>query len=410
MNSTSTDHIFQAPTMDTNHPHLFMYKPVKRSRKVMTLEKKLNVLDRLACGESAASIARELRVNESTIRTIKRSDAAIRASVARGQSKNSKVRYVHRDRNLERMERALNVWIDEQVQKGVPLITHMICEMARQFYKVYVEKYGTYDKDSTNGNLKELNFKASKGWFENFKKRYSMQKVKFFGGETSFANKETVEVLEHLKSVVQDGYFEFEDDDSGFGVRQSFTRVLDALEKDPSLPVPQYWKNFNITECLGDIRASLEETKPLNLNACWRIACATAEVRRVMLTLGDEEDVGDESAAVATQPESSAGGMGCIEEVYLQPDVLIKEEVEDVPEEDALEEDVKVANEEVRIEEAIPTLQDLNKGMMMAFNLAEFFQEMDPNAGRGELFKRGLESLLEPYKVMWQGYFDDLKS
>lgn len=45
---------------------------VKRKRNVMTLETKIQLLDCLAAGETYASVSKKFKVNESTVRTIKK--------------------------------------------------------------------------------------------------------------------------------------------------------------------------------------------------------------------------------------------------------------------------------------------------------------------------------------------------
>jgi hypothetical protein len=49
-----------------------MEVPMKRPRTVLTLETKLNIIQRLENGETAASLGRLYNVNESSIRTIKK--------------------------------------------------------------------------------------------------------------------------------------------------------------------------------------------------------------------------------------------------------------------------------------------------------------------------------------------------
>ena len=61
----------------------------KRQRKVMTLCEKLELLNRLARGESAASVGRHYRINESTVRYIHKNESHIRASVAGSASQSA---------------------------------------------------------------------------------------------------------------------------------------------------------------------------------------------------------------------------------------------------------------------------------------------------------------------------------
>jgi len=64
----------------------FMDSPMKKPRTVLTLETKLNIIQRLENGETAASLGRFYNVNESSIRTIKKNAERIRNSVAQSCS------------------------------------------------------------------------------------------------------------------------------------------------------------------------------------------------------------------------------------------------------------------------------------------------------------------------------------
>ncbi|KAG7175725.1 CENPB DNA-binding domain containing protein 1-like 18 [Homarus americanus] len=84
----------------------------KKSRKVMTLAKKIKILDRLCDGAHVAKLACENSVNESTIRTIRSCEDKICASVKASASLSAKAAQVpRRDHYLEKMEKILNIWI-----------------------------------------------------------------------------------------------------------------------------------------------------------------------------------------------------------------------------------------------------------------------------------------------------------
>ncbi|KAI1888220.1 hypothetical protein AGOR_G00182770 [Albula goreensis] len=170
-------------------------KPTKRARNVMTLEKKLDVVNRLGRGESAASVARLMGVNESTIRTIKKSEAAIKASIASGTAASAKVTYMPRDPIIEKMEKALNVWIEDQTQKKVTLNSAVIREQALRMY------------ECLGGSSAWPAFQASKGWFERFLHRYSLRKRKLVGEAASVDHGAAETYPEQLKKLIEDkGY------------------------------------------------------------------------------------------------------------------------------------------------------------------------------------------------------------
>lgn len=141
---------------------------IKRAKSVMSLECKIKVLDELADGKSKSAVARQFGVNESTIRSIKSCEKAIRTSVASGTNTSLKVSYVARDPNIEKMEKALNIWMEDQAQKKMPVNIHHIRDKAKRIYRALANKSGADPKK----------FQASRGWYENYKKRYYLRDVK----------------------------------------------------------------------------------------------------------------------------------------------------------------------------------------------------------------------------------------
>ena len=117
-------------------------KGAKRARNVLTLQKKVEILDKLARGESAASVGRLYGVNESTVRTIRKSEATIRSSVAAGTSKSAKVSFMPRDKCLVKMEKALALWMDDMEQRHVPMDTNIVKSKALSLFKKFKEEAG----------------------------------------------------------------------------------------------------------------------------------------------------------------------------------------------------------------------------------------------------------------------------
>jgi hypothetical protein len=63
----------------------------ERTGKLKILEKQIYVVELFECGESAASVGRHFHINESSVRTIKLSRAAIRANAEANAPKNAKL-------------------------------------------------------------------------------------------------------------------------------------------------------------------------------------------------------------------------------------------------------------------------------------------------------------------------------
>ena len=81
----------------------------------MQLSEKIKILDRLKTRERASSIGRSFNINESTVRLIKKNEAAIRAGVTASASVSAKTVCQVRNKSLEETERALNIWIEDMI-------------------------------------------------------------------------------------------------------------------------------------------------------------------------------------------------------------------------------------------------------------------------------------------------------
>ncbi|XP_034871826.1 tigger transposable element-derived protein 1-like [Mirounga leonina] len=147
---------------------------IKRRRRVMPLEDKMKILEKLEEGVSNTDVGRLFGVNESTVRTIKKNEKAIRASMESVSPVSSKVLCVPRDVNIEKMETELTFWVEDQTIGGRPLTLKAICSQAKRIYKQLVE---------TTGNGNPDKFHASKGWFEKFRNRYSLRNSRLMGEE-----------------------------------------------------------------------------------------------------------------------------------------------------------------------------------------------------------------------------------
>ncbi|GFU80341.1 hypothetical protein TNCV_3521161 [Trichonephila clavipes] len=87
----------------------------KPSKTAISLETKIAVLDRLGKGEGSTAIGKHLNLGESTVSAIKKNDAVIRKSVISGTKLSIKFASYTRDVLSERTEKAIAIWIEEQV-------------------------------------------------------------------------------------------------------------------------------------------------------------------------------------------------------------------------------------------------------------------------------------------------------
>uniref|UniRef100_UPI00358E955F tigger transposable element-derived protein 1-like n=1 Tax=Myxine glutinosa TaxID=7769 RepID=UPI00358E955F len=159
----------------------------KRQKKVMNLSQKVELLDLLLRGDSAASVGRHYGVHESTIRYIRKNEKAIRESVLASAVLSMTVVTHVRNVHVERMEKAFNIWIEDNMQKNMPLSGPLIREKAKQIYDHLSGAGGasTSDEPSDDGTISATSFTASRGWFHRFKEQYCLKNVKLSGERAS---------------------------------------------------------------------------------------------------------------------------------------------------------------------------------------------------------------------------------
>lgn len=136
----------------------------KRSKKVMTLIQKIEILDKLSDGETPTSLGRLYKVNESTIRYIKKNERHIRDSVKNSTPSNAKSTGLIRGRVLTRMEKALTDWLLDMRHQNISVDSNVIRGRA-------LSLYDHFRKTEKNPEQRNHPFNASRGWYMNFKRR-----------------------------------------------------------------------------------------------------------------------------------------------------------------------------------------------------------------------------------------------
>lgn len=162
----------------------------------------MKILDRLKSGEKVIIIAKDLNLNEATIRTIKRNEDRIRSTVSSGSpiSLNRTARI--KDTIMNKMEKCLMIWIEDCRSRSSPLNSYVIKQKAMKIYEHVKNLEGVSSNESH-----DREFKASKGWFDRFRRRFSLRNMKL-GGETASADMEAAQRFrEHLGKIIQEGNY-----------------------------------------------------------------------------------------------------------------------------------------------------------------------------------------------------------
>uniref|UniRef100_A0A1A9W8G6 HTH CENPB-type domain-containing protein n=1 Tax=Glossina brevipalpis TaxID=37001 RepID=A0A1A9W8G6_9MUSC len=140
-------------------------------RKFITIETKIQILERFQNQERLGDIARHFKLNESTIRTIKENEEKIRCSLSSRSSVLAKIISRPRAKIMEKMEQSLT-------KKRLPLDGNAFKQKALKIFNYLKEGQPSIDEDNHQ-------FVVSKGWFEKFKKRHSLHSSKIQGERAS---------------------------------------------------------------------------------------------------------------------------------------------------------------------------------------------------------------------------------
>ena len=135
-----------------------------RKRRVLTLEKKLEVIQELKNGKSQRLVRTLYSIPKSTVADIWKDREKIeRYVISSDCSSLAKRRCILREANFAKVDEACYVWFLQQRSKGAPVTGPILQEKALQFYSQF---YPESEKDS---------FKGSTGWLTKFISRHGIR-------------------------------------------------------------------------------------------------------------------------------------------------------------------------------------------------------------------------------------------
>ena len=166
----------------------------KRKTVVTTIELKKELIAKYEKGARITDIATEYGMAKSTVATILKKKEAIK-SIDVSFGVKSQVR---RPQAVEQVEKLLMLWINERQMAGDSMSEGIICAKARRLYSDLISESDKYDSSEE--------FKASKGWFANFKRRSGIHSVARHG-EAASADKVAADkyVVDFQKFVDSEG-------------------------------------------------------------------------------------------------------------------------------------------------------------------------------------------------------------
>ena len=168
------------------------------------MEMKHEIIEKHERGVRVMDLARQYDRSTSTICTIlKQKDAIKKVTPAKGTTIISKLRTSIHDE----MERLLLLWIREKELAGDSVSETIISEKAIAIYRDLKRKEAEGGETSGAGQASAEEFKASRGWFENFKKRTGIHSVVRHGEAASSDVKAADEYVKRFASLVaEEGY------------------------------------------------------------------------------------------------------------------------------------------------------------------------------------------------------------
>ena len=136
--------------------------------------------------------------NESSIREVVQNEKKNRSSFAVAPQ-TAKVTCTVRDKVLVKMEKALNLWVEDMNRKRMPIDGNVLRQKALSLHEDF-KKESTEEKDTKQ-------FTASEGWLHRFRNRHNLKNIKITG-EAASAGEEAVATFpaELKKLIEEEGY------------------------------------------------------------------------------------------------------------------------------------------------------------------------------------------------------------
>ncbi|XP_059558184.1 tigger transposable element-derived protein 1-like isoform X1 [Myotis daubentonii] len=201
---------------------------VKRKVVRTTIELKKEIIANYDKGVRVSDLATKYGMAKSTISTIlKHKEAIKKADVAKGVTVLTK----QRSQAIEEVEKLLLIWVNEKQLAGDSISEAMICEKAKMLHTDLL-------RDSPEMSAQNGSFKASRGWFDKFKKRSGIHVVRH--GESDSTNKVAADnfVTEFQEFIEAEGFVPqqvFNCDETGLFWKKMPKRTY-ITQEEKSLP------------------------------------------------------------------------------------------------------------------------------------------------------------------------------
>ncbi|CAG6006743.1 unnamed protein product [Menidia menidia] len=176
----------------------------KRKKAMLSLELKQEIIKKHERGVRVSDLAKEYGRNMSTISTIIKQKEAIKAV---RPSKGITIISKRRSPTLDDMERLLLIWIKDKEIAGDTITETIICDKASTIFCDLKASGSGVDAGKSSTDPTTEKFKASRGWFEKFKKRAGIHSVVRHGDPSSSDTKAANQFIKEFENILnEEGY------------------------------------------------------------------------------------------------------------------------------------------------------------------------------------------------------------
>ncbi|XP_059823047.1 tigger transposable element-derived protein 1-like [Hypanus sabinus] len=151
----------------------------KRKRTALTLEKKLEIINRAASGAGNTALRHYFSLGESTIRNVKENAEKIKSAVIDSSQVSSKIVTKVRNPIMTKMEKMLSLYIEHETKKKTTLSSDNL-------HVKVLEIYGRLCSEASEEVSSDIvSFNASRGWFSKFVNHHRLHNLAVRGEQTS---------------------------------------------------------------------------------------------------------------------------------------------------------------------------------------------------------------------------------
>jgi transposase-like protein len=198
----------------------------KRKKVVVSMEQKLEALQRLDKGETMHKVAEEYGVGRVTVGDWKKKRSEIeKLCSARASNEGLKERKTMKKCEYEKVSEALFLWFTQQRENGVPITGPLLQEKALFFHKEF--------------NEGDSDFTASIGWIDRWKKRYGVRQLNICGEKLSADSESPFKFREQFKSFMKNEGLSYEQlyncDETGLNFKMLASKTLASREEKSAL-------------------------------------------------------------------------------------------------------------------------------------------------------------------------------